>query len=86
MLSRLGMDIDDALRQYATVGNGVFAHRRRQVHCWGGIMRPKYASANMNRALQTVVEHGSRKETIRRSLPNDEIRLLNTSELKSCRT
>lgn len=86
MLSRLGMDIDDALRQYATVGNGVFAHRRRQVQRWGGIMRPKYASANMNRALQTVVGHGSKTETTRRNLPNDEIRLLNTSELKSCRT
>lgn len=86
MLSRLGMDIDDALQQYATVGNGVFAHRRRQIQRWGGIMRPKYASANMNRALQRVVEHGSKKETIRRNLPNDEIRLLNSSEPKSCRT
>lgn len=86
MLSRLGMDIDDALRQYATVGNGVFAHRRRQVQRWGGIMRPKYASANMNKALQTVVEHGSKKETARREIPSHEIRLLNTRELKSCRT
>jgi hypothetical protein len=82
----MGMDIDDALRQYGTVGNGVFAYRRPQIQRWGGFMTPKYASANMNTALKKVVGHGSKKETIRRELPNDEIRLTDSNELTSCRT
>lgn len=85
MLSRMGMDIDDALRQYSTVGNDVFAHRRRQVKRWGGVMTPKYASANMNTALKTVVGHGSKKETARRNLPDDEIRLTTAKDMASCR-
>lgn len=86
MLSRMGMDIDDALRQYSAVGNQVFAHPRHQVKRWGGLMRPKYASANMDTALQDVVAHGSQKEITRRNLPDYEVRLTDANELMSCRT
>ncbi len=86
MLSRMGMDIDDALRQYSTVGNNVFAHPRHQLKRWGGVMRPKYASANMDTALKTVVAHGSQKEILRRDLLDYEVRLTNPNEIMSCRT
>jgi hypothetical protein len=80
MLSRMGMDIDDALRQYDTVGNTVFAYPRPQRKRWGGIALPKYASRNMDKALREVVSHGSKKVITRRKLADKEMRLTNGSE------
>jgi hypothetical protein len=85
MLSRMGMDIDDALRQYDTVGNTVFAYPRPQRKRWWGIVLPKYPSRNMDKALRDVVSHGSKREITRRKLENKDIRLTNESEF-ACRT
>lgn len=83
----MGMDIDDALRQYNTVGSSVFAYPRPQRKHWGGIALPKYASAKMDQAMKDVVSHGSKKEIARRKLDQDrEIKLTDYSERRSCRT
>ena len=80
MLSRMGMDIDDALRQYSTVGNRVFAHPRPRGTRFGGVLRPRYASSKMNEAVQAVVKHGSTGKH-----NTNEIRLINENKF-SCRT
>jgi len=79
------MDIDDALRQYNTVGNKVFAHPRPHGTRLGGILRPRYASSNMNEAVREVVTHGSKKEIDRTKPESSEIRLTNENKL-ACRT
>lgn len=85
MLSRMGMDIDEALRQYDTVGNKVFAHPRPAMKHMGGFRNPIYESRTMDEALQQVVAHGSKKEATRRKLTSDEIRLADENEFV-CRT
>ena len=81
----MGMDIDDALRQYSTVGNKVFAHPRPHGTRLKGILRPRYASRRMNEAVREVVTHGSKKEVGRTKPDSREIRLTNECKF-ACRT
>lgn len=85
MLSRMGMDIDEALQQYDTVGNKVFAHPRSQMEHMGGFRKPIYESKRMDQALQDVVSHGSKREIARRKPEGNQIRLVDESEFV-CRT
>ena len=77
MLSRLKMDIDDALEQYNTVGNDVFAKPRPSVLTIRGVLKPNFGTKRMNGALCKVVEHGSEKERLRTGHSLDEIKLGN---------
>jgi len=75
MLSRMKMGINEALQQYSTVGNGVFAQPRPQIFSIGGVLRPKYESKKMIGALKKVVENGSKNEV--RRTGHSEVRLRN---------
>ncbi|PSN75297.1 FabD/lysophospholipase-like protein [Corynespora cassiicola Philippines] len=63
MLSRLEMNIDDALEQYDLVGNEVFAkHRHFHSIKAMGIIRPQYKTINIEAALRKVIKKGAFKE------------------------
>ena len=64
MISRMGMDIDQALQQYDTVGNMVFAKPRYLHSSFRGVnvIRPKYPNRNMANALKDVIEVGLKEE------------------------
>ena len=63
MLSRLEMNIDDALEQYDLVGNEVFAkHRHFHSIKAMGIIRPQYKTKNIEAALRKVIKKGAFKE------------------------
>jgi hypothetical protein len=62
MLSRLKMDVDDALEQYNTVGNDVFAQYRPKITTVAGLVRPKYGTKKIEKALRQVIENGSERE------------------------
>jgi len=62
MLARMEMDVDEALKQYDTVGKSVFA-RPRTLHSSVSLLsavRPKYKSRYMNEALKKVIAEGLR--------------------------
>lgn len=72
MLSRLKMDVNEALEQYNTVGNDVFAQHRPKILTFGGVLRPKYGTKKIEGALRKVVENGAERETRRtKCLPSD---------------
>jgi hypothetical protein len=78
MLSRMKMSVNEALQQYSTVGNGVFAQPRPRIVSIGGVLRPKYESKKMIKALKKVVEQGSKKEVCRARGPGrNEIQMRN---------
>jgi hypothetical protein len=62
MLSRMQMSVDEALQQYITVGNGVFAQPRPRYISFYGYLQPMYDSKKMIGALKQVVKCGSKKE------------------------
>jgi hypothetical protein len=65
MLSRMQMSVNEALKQYTTVGNGVFAQRRSDYITLHGYLKPMYDSKKMVRVLKQIVECGSKNESIR---------------------
>jgi len=83
MLSRMGMPIDDAIDQYDTIGNGVFAQPRR-LHVMG-ILRPKYRSEDMKKAVQIVLKNGLSRESKRTHTPEIGIKLRNEN-VQACHT
>jgi hypothetical protein len=83
MLSRMKMSVNEALQQYNTVGNGVFAQPRPRIVSIGGVLRPKYESKKMIEALKKVVKNGSKKESHRTG--HIEIRLRNENS-DACHT
>lgn len=83
MLARMKMGVDDAMEQYHTIGNKVFAHPRNIT--FGGLARPKYKSENMKQALHAVLEHGLKDETRRTGKTTSNIVLKNENDL-ACHT
>ncbi len=56
MLSRLRMTVDDCIKEYETLGNDIFGHRRLSLQ---GVLRPKYSS----RALETLIDEVSKRHS-----------------------
>jgi hypothetical protein len=83
MLSRMKMGIDKAMAQYSTVGNGVFAHPRI-VH-GKGVLRAKYKTARMKKALHEVLTGGLAEESKRTGMVTSDIRLRNEN-VYACHT
>jgi hypothetical protein len=83
MLSRIGMPIDDAISQYNTIGNGVFA-RQRKFH-GRGILRPKYRSNDMETAVKAVLEKGLSCESRRTHMNAINVTLRNENA-EACHT
>lgn len=54
MLGRLRMRVDEAMSHYDRVGNEVFAHPRPVT--MGGILRPRFQSHYMEKALQRITQ------------------------------
>jgi hypothetical protein len=77
MLSRLKMDINEALQQYKIVGDEVFAHPRPPIVSMVGLFRPRYNHENLEKALRKIIKHGSEKETRRTRRPPDKIKMVN---------
>lgn len=86
MLARMEMDVDEALKQYDTVGRSVFA-RPRILHSAVSLLsvpsavsllsaiRPKYKSRYMKRALKEVIAKGLEiKDTHRVPFASDSAR------------
>jgi hypothetical protein len=85
MLSRLRMDVNEALEQYNTVGNDVFAQYRPKIATLGGVVRPKYSTEKIEEALRQVVANGSRREFKRTKCQASKIRLL-SDNTDACHT
>jgi hypothetical protein len=83
MLSRIGMQIDDAISQYNTIGNGVFARPRKL--SGRGILRPKYRSKDMETAVKKVLEEGLTRESKRTHTNAVNIKLRNENA-EACHT
>lgn len=81
MLSRMKMNIVDAMEQYDVVGDGVFAHPRIGF----GLTRPKFKTANMKKALHDVLCKGLKEEGERTEMKTSDIRLKNEN-IFACQT
>lgn len=77
------MNIVDAMEQYNTIGNKVFAHPRRTA--LKGKLRPKYNKDRMKEALYDVLKKGLREEQQRTGKMTSKTTMKNESD-SACHT
>ena len=85
MLSRMEMDVDDALSHYTLVGNEVFARPRPFSFInAANLFRPKYNSGRMKAAINTIIGKGLPQEVGKPGASPKDIALANSPA--RCRT